>query len=208
MNVDPTVRPHRAGSRLAGFAVAAVLAFAVFAGSAQACSYTGAEQVFSPWADPHAYVQAPDGGFEAGGSGWSLSGGASVVSGNETYFLNDAGDSRALSLPGGSSASSPPICVSLDTPIFRMMVRNSGDPSSRLRVEAIYKLLGLVQTKVVNTVSAGSSWAPSQQMSPVLGLSTIVGTLIPSAIQVRVTPLDGKGVWQIDDLYIDPFSRR
>lgn len=208
MNVDLTAPRHRVGFRLAGFAIVALLALTAFAGSAQACSYTGAEQVFSPWADQHAYVLAPDGGFEAGASGWSLSGGASVVAGNETYFLNDMGDSRSLSLPGGSSAASPPICVSLDTPIFRMMARNSGDPSSRLRVEAVYKLLGLVQTKVVNTVTAGSSWAPTQQMSPVLGLSTIVGTLIPSAIQIRVTPLDGKGVWQVDDLYIDPFSRR
>jgi hypothetical protein len=41
----------------------------------------------------------------------------------------------------------------------------------------------------------------------VLGLSTIVGTLIPSAIQIRITPLDATGNWQVDDLYIDPFSR-
>jgi hypothetical protein len=208
MNVDRTTHRPRVSSRLAGFAIASLLALAAFAGSAQACSYTGAEQVFSPWADQHAYVLAPDGGFEAGASGWSLSGRASVVAGNESYFLNDAGDSRSLSLPGGSSADSPPICVSLDTPIFRLMARNSGDPSSRLRVEAVYKLLGLIQTKVVSSVTAGSSWVPTQQMSPVLGLSTIVGTLIPSAIQIRITPLDSKGAWQVDDLYIDPFSRR
>jgi hypothetical protein len=32
--------------------------------------------------------------------------------------------------------------------------------------------------------------------------------LIPSAIEIRVTPLDSKGKWQVDDLYIDPFARR
>jgi hypothetical protein len=32
--------------------------------------------------------------------------------------------------------------------------------------------------------------------------------VIPSAIEIRVTPLDSRGQWQIDDLYIDPFARR
>lgn len=208
MNVDRITRRHPLGSKLIGVAVVALLALTAFAGSAQACSYTGAEQVFAPWGDRHSYVLAPDGGFESGASGWSLRNGASVVAGNESYYLNDAGDSRSLSLPAGSSVVSPPICMSLDTPMFRMFARNGGDPASRLRVEATYKLLGLIRTKAVSTVAAGGSWAPTQQMSTVLTLSTIVGTLIPSAIQIRITPLDSKGAWQVDDLYIDPFSRR
>jgi hypothetical protein len=187
----------------------ASMALMAFAGSAQAaCSYSGAEQVFGPWGDRHHYVLAPDGGFEAGASGWSLSRGAGVVDENESYYLNDAADSRSLSLPPGSSAVSPPICMSLDTPMFRMLARNSGDPSSRLRVEATYKLLGLVRTKTVSNVTASSAWAPTQQMSTVLTLSTIIGTLIPSAIQIRITPLDSKGAWQVDDLFIDPYARR
>jgi hypothetical protein len=75
-------------------------------------------------------------------------------------------------------------------------------------VEAVYRLLGLVRTKAVSTVAAGSAWSPTQQMSTVLSLATIVGTLIPSSIQIHITPLDGKGNWQVDDLYIDPFARR
>ncbi|HEY5816022.1 MAG TPA: hypothetical protein VIS95_06745 [Solirubrobacterales bacterium] len=208
MNEDRIDRSDRRGYKAMGIVVVALLALTAFAGSAQACSYTGAEQVFAPWGDRHSYVLAPDGGFEAGASGWSLSGGASVVAGNESYYLNDAGDSRSLSLPAGSSAVSPPICMSLDTPIFRLLARNGADPTSRLRVEAVYKLLGLVRTKTVSGVATGASWAPTQQMSTVLTLSTIVGTLIPSAIQVRITPLDNKGAWQVDDLYVDPFSRR
>ncbi len=179
-----------------------------FAATAQACDYRGAEQVFRPWGDNHFYVLAPDGGFEAGGSGWSLAGAAATVEGNESFYLNDPADSRSLSLPSGSSAVSPPICMSLDTPIFRLLARNTGNPSAGLRVEATYKLLGLVRTKTVSTVTAGPSWAPSQQMSTVLTLSTIVGTLIPSAIQIRITPVGSGGQWQVDDLYIDPFSRR
>lgn len=186
---------------------AVLLATAFSAASAQACPYSGAEQVFSPWGDSNSYVLAPDGGFEAGGSGWSLSGGATAVNGNESFFLNDPSDTKSLSLPAGSSAVSPSICMSIDTPTFRLLARNTGDPTSYLRVEATYSLLGLVRTKTLSTVQAGPSWAPSQQMSTVLTLSTIVGTLTPSAIKIRITPV-GTGNWQVDDLYIDPFARR
>ncbi|HEX5984504.1 MAG TPA: hypothetical protein VFY69_09890 [Solirubrobacterales bacterium] len=187
---------------------AAVAVLACVAAPAQACDYRGAQQVFEPWGDNHFYVLAPDGGFEAGGAGWALSGGATAVAGNESFYLNDAADSRSLSLPAGSSAVSPPICMSLDTPIFRLVARNTGDPSAGLRVEASYKLLGLLRTKTVSTVKAGPNWAPSQQMSTVLTLSTVVGTLVPSSIQIRITPVGSGGEWQVDDLYIDPFARR
>lgn len=187
---------------------AAVAVLVCFAASAQACDYDGAEQVFKPWGDNHFYVLAPDGGFEAGGAGWSLSGGAATVAGNESFFLNDPADKRSLSLPSGSSAVSPPICMSLDTPIFRLVARNTGSPSAGLKVEASYKLLGLVRTKTVSTVTAGKNWAPAQEMSTVLTLSTVVGTLIPSAIQIKITPVGSGGNWQVDDLYIDPFARR
>lgn len=193
--------------KLGGVIAAALLVLAVFATGAQACSYTGAEQVFSPWGDPHSYVLGPDGGFEAGGSGWSLSGGAKAVRGNESYYLDGPRDSRSLSLPAGSSATSPSICMSIDTPVLRMFARNTGSSSSRLRVEAIYSLGGLLQTDVVNDVSAGSSWAPTQELSVVLGLSTIVGTVTPSSIKVRIRPLDDLGQWQVDDFYVDPFAR-
>ena len=188
--------------------LAAALTIAVaFAASAQACSYTGTQQVFSPWGDHHNYVLAPNGGLEAGASGWSLAGGASVVAENEAFHLNGAGDSYSLSLPSGSSAVSPPLCMALNTPVFRMLARNSGNPSSTLRVEATYSLLGLLRTTVYNTVRAGSSWTPAQEMSPFLGLSTVVGTLVPAYIQVRITPIGQGGAWQVDDLYVDPFSR-
>lgn len=199
--------PISSRNRFAALLTTALLALAVFATSSQACSYSGAETVFSPWGDQRHYVLAPDGGFEAGGPDWQLNRGAAVVGGNESYYLNDAGDSKSLSLPPGSSAVSPPVCMAIDTPSFRLVARNGGDPSSKLRVEAVYKLLGLVRTKTVATLSAGSTWAPTQSVSTVLTLSTVVGTLIPSAIEIRFTPLDSSGQWQVDDVYIDPFRR-
>lgn len=188
-------------------AVAALAAMALPATAAHACSYGEAEQVFQPWGDASHYVLAPDGGFESGGSGWSLGGGAKAVEGNESFFLNDAADTKSLALPAGSSALSPPICMSIDTPSFRLLARNGGDPASYLKVEATYPLLGLIRTKTLSTVKSGPSWAPTQQMSTVLTLSTVVGTVIPSSIQVRITPVGSGGNWQVDDLYVDPFAR-
>jgi hypothetical protein len=207
MKLDQAHYVHSFRARLAAISLIALLALGLAAVSAQACSYPGAKPVFAAWGDQHDYALAPEGGFESGGNGWSLRGGASVVAGNESYQLNGAGDSESLSLPAGSSATSPPICMSIDTPLIRLVARNAGDPSSRMRVEAVYSLLGLVRTNVVNTIYAGPSWEPAKQMSTVLGLSTIVGTILPSAIQVRLTPLDSAGRWQVDDLYVDPFAR-
>jgi hypothetical protein len=197
-------------ARLLTATAAAALAALVVAPSAfgASCGYTGATQVFAPWDDPHSYVLAPDGGFEDGASGWSLAGGARVVDGNESHFLRSSADRRSLDLPDGSVATSPPICVALETPFMRSMVRNTGVPDSRLRVEVVYKLLGLVRTTVVTDMRAGDEWVPSRYISPTLGLSTIVGTLIPAAVQVRFRPLDSNGEWQIDDFYVDPHSRR
>lgn len=187
--------------------LAAILAMAVFSGAAQACSSNGAATVFHAWNDQRSYVLAPEGGFEGGGQGWALEGGAKVVAGNESYGLHGSSDRNSLSLPAGSAAGSPPVCMAIDTPVFRMMARNTGDPSSRLRVTASYKLLGLLRTQTLGTVTAGSNWTPTEPQSTVLTLATVVGTLIPSSIEIRVTPLDNKGKWQIDDLYIDPFAR-
>ncbi|HMC50326.1 MAG TPA: hypothetical protein VKH20_06735 [Solirubrobacterales bacterium] len=207
MKLDQAHQVRSFRARLAAVSLIALFALGLAAGSAQACSYPGASPAFAPWGDQHDYALAPEGGFESGGNGWTLRGGAAVVAGNESYQLNGPSDSRSLALPAGSTAVSPPVCMSIDTPLIRLLARNTGNPSSRLRVEAVYSLLGLVRTNLVNTISVGASWEPSKQMSTVLGLSTIVGTILPSAIEVRLTPLDSTGQWQVDDLYVDPFAR-
>lgn len=176
-------------------AVSVLLTTAFFAASAQACSYPTGEAVFSPWGDPRAYVLAPDGGFEAGGAGWSLEGGAAVVSENETSYLNSATDSQSLALPEGSSATSPSLCVGQETPFVRAMVRSSGD-GARLRVETIYPDLGVVRT---HTVGERPEWGPTHPLH--LGHAIAAD----ESVQLRLTPVSGD--WQLDDLYVDPFAR-
>src|SRR5690349_1799882 len=51
------------------------------AGLIPSCAARPTSQVFQPWGDRNWYFMMPDGGFEAGGVGWRLSDGASVVAG-------------------------------------------------------------------------------------------------------------------------------
>ncbi len=186
--------------KLAGATAVVALAMAAFASGAQACSYTDTQQVFSPWGDQRDYQLTPDGGLESGGAGWSLDG-AAVVSGNESFYVNAAGDDNSLSLPAGSVATSPSICVGRDTPAFRLFARNTGD-ASRLRVTVLYNLPGPIDPKIGRTIRAGEDWSPTRALSTVPGLAELAGSM-----KVQFQPLDDNGNWQVDDLYIDPFAR-
>lgn len=171
------------------------------AGLGLACP-TATTQPFRAWGDSSAYAYAPDGGFEAGAAGWRLTGGASVVAGNETFAVHDDADSHSLALPAGSSASMPPMCIGLLSSHMRFFVRNSGNPASRLRVQVVYNgglgaVLGIAD---VASLSAGSTWQPSDSVAMVGGLLP----LLTQSVQFRFMPADSTGNWQIDDVYVDP----
>jgi hypothetical protein len=112
-------------------------------------------------------VPVSDGGFESGGSGWALAGGARAISGNETYYVHSSSDKTSLSLPKGGSATSPGMCISLLSSKMRFVVR--GDSGASVKVQVIYRgLLGIFDG---GTISAGGTWKPS----PAIGM--LGGTL-------------------------------
>src|SRR5215210_1801634 len=79
-------------------------------GSASYCD-PNSTRVFAPWGDSAYYATLANGGFESGSLGWSLGGGAKVVSGNEPFFVTGRrSDSHSLLLPAGSSAVSSTVC--------------------------------------------------------------------------------------------------
>jgi hypothetical protein len=170
-------------------------------------------QVFAPWNDFASYAYAPNGGFESGSSGWALSGGAKIVAGNSSFFTHGAGEQYSLSLPAGSSATSPPMCISLFSSKMRFFAANLGAPSSQLRVQVIYRggvggLLSLVTKTLAlsdfGTVTAGAAWQPS---SPIGMLSGTLPVLTQS-VQFRFLPTDRTGAWLVDDVYLDPLMHR
>ena len=165
-------------------------------------------QPFAHWGDNNNYTLVPGGTFETGELPWVLSSGASVTSGNESYYVHASSDRRSLSLPSGSSATSLAVCTSIYHPTLRLFVQNSGSSTSRLRVEALYPgLLGGVQAARLGELSGTATWQPSPALQ--LTVTNLLATLSlqQTAIAFRFTPVSAAGQWKIDDVYVDPRMR-
>jgi hypothetical protein len=192
------VRALVALSVVAGLMVLAAGAAPASAGLGLFCSST-TSRPFAQWSDYANYVFAPDGGFEAGGSGWSLSG-ARVVDGNEPFFLHAPSDRRSLSIAAGRSATSPGMCISLLSSKMRFVAR--GDAGAKVKVQIIYR--GLLSTVLGifdgGTYSVGTEWKPSPQVSMLGGLLP----LLTRSVQFRFTAVGGAVT--IDDVYLDPMK--
>jgi hypothetical protein len=196
---------------LAAAAVAAAAAPAqagVLVQSATSCDAQPLSQPFLRWLDIARYTPAPGGAFEVGDKGWTLSGGAATVAGNEPFHVHGAADARALRLPAGASAQSPAMCVGIDHPTLRLFTRASGASLlSSLRVDVLFESnLGLVSSLPVGIVLPSSAWAPSL---PQVVLASLL-PLLPgeqTAVAFRLTP-QGPGTWDVDDVYVDPWSSR
>jgi hypothetical protein len=174
--------------------------------SAHNCPRTTSSQVFLRWLDPLRYELAPGGNAESA-TGWTLSGGARVVSGNEPWKVGGTG-SRSLQLPRGSKATTGTMCVGIGHPVMRFFAkRTSGWLLASLKVEVLFEDAGgRINTLPVGLVLAGGSWQPTLPF-PVLAslLPLLPGEQTP--VQFRFTPI-GAGTWQVDDVYVDPWRIR
>jgi hypothetical protein len=175
------------------------------------CGNQPESQPFAQFGDSNQYTPVPGGNFELGGVPWTLTGGAHVVTANESYNVGGAGDSHSLALPAGSTATSPYSCTDISHPTARLFVRNTGSPTSKLSVYAIYPtaltpLLGMARTRLAE-VSASSAWQPTAADS--LFLSNLLATvsLNQTVIAFEFVPADSTGNWSIDDVYLDPYSK-
>ena len=78
--------------------------------------------------------------------GWQLTGGAAVTSGSSPHAVIGEAHANSLSLPAGSSATSPEMCVDLSYPTFRFFVAQlERDTDSDLAVDVIYPGAGQEQ---------------------------------------------------------------
>jgi hypothetical protein len=155
---------------------------------------------FAAWSDYAHYAFLPDGGFESGGSGWSLSGGARAASGNESFYVHSKLDKTSLSLPAGASATSPPMCISLLSSKMRFVAR--GDAGSKVKVQILYR--GLLSSVIGildgGTYTVGGPW----NASPQIGMLGGVLPLLTSGVSFRFTAVGGAAA--IDDVYLDPMK--
>lgn len=155
---------------------------------------------FAQFGDYNSYYALPNGGFESGSTGWSLSG-AGISKDNEPW--NVSGNGRyALALPPGASATSPGVCINLLDPFFRMFAR-SMSANGDLRVQILFRGLTGNLTGVLNVDSFApgdyDGWGPTSTVPSLLALP--LGT---SYAQVRFTSTASRGLWEVDDVYVDP----
>jgi hypothetical protein len=171
--------------------LALALLFAAPAAARADCPAQPLAHTFLPWLDPAWYEAAPDGALESGGAGWTLTGGAAVVDGNNPYQPG----ASALSLPAGASATTAPVCVDIAHPTVRFFARGGSGP---LVVTVVFRdLLGNQDELPVGTVLGSAGWSPSAVM-PVLG------NLLSQQVSFRFTSL---GDWRVDDVFVDPYSK-
>ena len=190
-------------------AVVAVLASSAPASAAwgptpDVCVTPYFSQIFLPWNDRALYTKSPGGDFEGSLSGWSLTAGARVVDGNESFYVGGRGDRASLLLPAGASVVSSPMCIDRTYPSFRFFSRNVAAGKGDLQVEVVWNESGARRTsKAKLDKKAGTGWTPVKSLRlPTGALST--GRLEP--VTFRFTAVGGS--YQIDDLYVDPFMRR
>ena len=218
MGKDPKLLSRRMKLRMCSTVVIGLAAVAVSAGPANAgllanaapsCDAQSISSPFAPWLDYASYTPLSGGSFESGGTGWTMSGGARVAAGNESYKVAGASDQSSMIVPGGGSVTSPTTCVGIEHPTIRFFAkRNSGGVLglSLMSVEVLFENdLGLVNSLPIGVVTPSSSWQPTLPMTVVANLLPLLpGAHTPVAF--RFTPLLG-GEWAIDDVYVDPFQR-
>ena len=208
-------RSRRAGlATIVAFAALAASATTANAGvlvaSAPSCEDQALSKTFLPWLDIADYTALSGGDFESDAAGWSLTDGAAVASGNSSHYVGGTDDTRSLSLPAGASATSPAICVGITHPTVRFFVkrRNTGLLSTlaTLRVDVLFETAtGDVASLPIGAVLANGNWQPTAPLLVVANLLPLLpGEMTPVAF--RFTSQGGD--FSVDDVWVDPYSRR
>jgi hypothetical protein len=193
--------------------LAAAACFAAPAAAQAACDPVPTTKAFQAFGDSSDYFLADNGGFESCSAGWLLTN-ASVVSGNESYFLAGKGDTHSLSIAPGGRAISSPICIDTTRTGYRFFAQQAKSPvAPNLKVSLRWVGPDRVTRYVRVDTLAGvnySAWAPSRFWAPQLAAQLFqrLGLTPQDTATVRLVfevDYTTGPAWRIDDLYIDPF---
>lgn len=202
--VDPAARRRARRAVGAGLAAAAlgVTATAAFGwGSSIACTSRTNVKAFSKWSDANDYFLAPNGGFESTTVDWLLSGGATVVAGNQPY----AAGAKSLKVPFNGSAESHTMCVTRGENTIRLFVKDPHVNGAILHVEANVRSStgAIAQTSFdVNSNVTTSTWSPTM----ILTIPNLLGGTGTQDLTVKFTTRGSSATWYLDDVYVDPFK--
>lgn len=172
---------------------------------ASACETAPQSKPFERFGDTASYGLAPEGSFENGASGWSLSGSA-VTAGNESYAVAGGG-AHALAIQPNGVAVSPSFCVTTANPSLRFFARQTSGSWAVLNVSLRWSdNYGHSHETVVGSLQSGTAWKPSSalQLATTLPLTQVGETL---GVRLVFKPEQYGGAWAIDDVYVDPRMR-
>jgi hypothetical protein len=189
---------------LAAAVVSASLAGSLLAGKASAAACPPPPppvKPFQPWNDGNTYVLTTGGSFESGLNGWSLSGGAKLVQGNEPWYVNSKSDKQSLYLPAGASATSGCTSAPMINSVVRFFANNVGSASGGLHVEVIVNdgKNGILDGGVINPSASWSLTSPVNVPWP----HPLKGAV---KLQVRLTAVGSGAAFDVDDAYLDPMK--
>jgi hypothetical protein len=218
-NDNGATAPRRSGGLTRSLRFGLALGFAIVAlgaGATQALAYgtplscTGRSEapVFARWGDTANYFRVSNGGFESGSTSWALTSGASVVSGNESFYVGASSDSHSLRIGPNGSAESRAMCVSQGEDTLRLFVANSRVWGSILHIDAIATnpANGWVGTAAfdVNGDAYSYGWSPTIALKiPNLFNGNPTAT---ENLTLKFTLRGTPATWGVDDVYIDPFK--
>jgi hypothetical protein len=134
-----------------------------------------------------------------------MTGGAKVVAGNETSYVNGTTDKNSVLIPRGGTVMTGPICVGIDKPTVRFFAkRPSFALLPLLTVEGVYttKSGRTAALPLVGVPLAGNSW--SLQL-PFVSLGSVLELGDSTMMRFRIRAVSGD--WQVDDFYVDPVRR-
>jgi hypothetical protein len=177
---------------------------AIPASTYASCPAVSSAQLLSQFGDSAYYSPLSGGTFEGSTAGWFFND-ASVVSGNEPYYVVNSSDSNSLNLSPGGLAVSPSFCLDSGWPSFRFFAQSSGSSWGSLVVAVRWTdSQGNSGQALVSFLSASrySSWT----LTPSLGLGSALasGATVSAQIVFYATP---GASWNVDDVLLDPYAK-
>jgi len=188
--------------------LSAVAVFVVPAAAQAACQATPTTKPFKIFNDSNDYSLVPNGGFESGAGGWSLPG-ARVTTGNESWSVRAAGDSKSLAIDATGTAVSPTVCIDIKRPTYRFFARRTSGSWGVLNLRVRWQDSS-GHTNETTIAALDSSFGTAWRVSPVYNIASLLGLWNAdqdASVQLVFDPENSGGSWAIDDVYVDPYGR-
>jgi hypothetical protein len=174
---------------------------------ASSCPTQATTTPFTHWGDTTSYFPLAGANFESplAASGWTAVG-AERTLGNEPFYVGSSTDSHSLTIDGGGVAVSPPFCIDASMPYFRFFAHAlsaNGNLQVRLLVQPAARPFSMPLSQPIDlTAGSMANWGATGQLNLAGSMTVAPGQ---SAVGRLVFDVAGRGSWQIDDIYVDPY---